>query len=383
MYGPLERESRKTLERRCAVLRTNPISRALRSLACIALASGLGPSLPAQARLHPVRIDNPERLDLVLEEVDDGTSARPTPRPLEGSRIDLLLPVGKKFWLAASTSAGAVALPIPVTARTILPERIDIRVGTPPPRDPDFAFVPAGPALLGDTLGVGQPDEHPARVVDVAAFWIARHEATNREYAAFLDALGADFDPDWIDLGSRKCRIRVDAGSGKHASERPDEPVVTVSHAGAVAYCAWKTRETGLVHRLPTAVEWEKAARGPRSSTYSYGDVYRRDAANQESGQLAAVGVSGAATGFGTFDMTGNAFEWTSDVYTAGTGTSQDGTTAYRELRGGSFVLDGMYLRNSFRMKLRPGVRADDVGFRVVREHVPATPPTRRREDHL
>ena len=42
----------------------------------------------------------------------------------------------------------------------------------------------------------------------------------------------------------------------------------------------------------------------------------------------------------------------------------------YRALRGGSFVLDGIFVRNSMRMRLREEVRADDVGFRVLRENV-------------
>ena len=36
----------------------------------------------------------------------------------------------------------------------------------------------------------------------------------------------------------------------------------------------------------------------------------------------------------------------------------------FQVLRGGSFVLDGMYLRNSFRMRQRPDVRTDDIGLR-------------------
>jgi formylglycine-generating enzyme required for sulfatase activity len=41
---------------------------------------------------------------------------------------------------------------------------------------------------------------------------------------------------------------------------------------------------------------------------------------------------------------------------------------SYQVLRGGSFVLDGVYLRNSFRMKQRPDVRTDDIGFRVAHD---------------
>jgi sulfatase modifying factor 1 len=376
MYGRSIRESEGPADRRRAVHRLLHAA----TFSCLALASMSCNRLCAQARLHPVRIDNPGALPLTLHQVEDGTDPAQKSRRLKGHLIELLLPVGGRYRLTVHAPGMDVAVPIPVPKRATLPPRIEVTVDLPPPADPDFAFVPAGPALLGDILGVGQPDERPARIAFVDAFWIGRHEVTNREFAAFLDSQTGSIDPDWIDLGSRKCRIRFDAGTGHHTTDRPDEPVVTVSHGGASAYCAWLGRATGTVHRLPTAIEWEKAARGPDSSTYAYGDIYERDAANQESGRLAAVGVSGPMTGFGTFDMTGNAFEWTADAYPQRADAPEDQRLAYRELRGGSFVLDGMYLRNSFRMKLRPGVHADDVGFRVVREHG-QTPGAERRED--
>lgn len=380
MYGHRIRESEAPADRRRAVrclLHTSSVSCAALA-ALTAVTCGV---LGAQARLHPVRIDNPEELVLTLVEIEDGTGTPRESRRLGGRVIELLLPVGSRYRLTAHAPGREFAVPVPIPARAILPPRVEVTVSPPPPGDPDFAFVPAGPALLGDVLGVGQPDERPARVAEVDAFWIGRREVTNREYAAFLDAHADSVDPDWIDLDSRKCRVRFDEVQGHHTTDRPDEPVVTVSHAGASAYCAWLSQTSGTVHRLPTAVEWEKAARGPDSSTYAYGDVYERSAANQESGRLASVGVSGPMTGFGTFDMTGNAFEWTADLYPQREGAQEEERLAYRELRGGSFVLDGMYLRNSFRMKLRPGVHADDVGFRVLREH-PRTPPAERREDH-
>jgi formylglycine-generating enzyme required for sulfatase activity len=232
--------------------------------------------------------------------------------------------------------------------------------------DPDFVEIPAGPALIGDRLGVGQPDERPARVVDVAAFEIGRTEVTNREFVEFLNAVhrASPSDPtvlDLIDVQNAKSRIRR-SEDGTFTTDADELPVVLVSWAGARAYCAWRTDATERVHRLPTEVEWEKAARGPDSAVYSYGNVYTPDAANQESARLMEVGRF-EANGYGIHDMTGNAFEWTSDVE-----RDEEGRVERVFLRGGSFVLDGIFLRNAFRMWLRPTVRADDVGFRVVRE---------------
>ena len=38
-------------------------------------------------------------------------------------------------------------------------------------------------------------------------------------------------------------------------------PVVCVSRRDAMAYAEWLSRETGRSYRLPTAVEWQYAAR--------------------------------------------------------------------------------------------------------------------------
>lgn len=324
--------------------------------------------MPAVGHL---RIVNPDRLDVAVDAIDgDHRVAIAHPGRAETAELSLL---AGAYVVHAATPSGALAVAAPLHAVTH-PEGtrrrtpLTVRLEVPPPRagsDAGFAWIPAGPALIGDTLGVGQEDERPARVVDVPAFWLSRCEVTNAEYAAFLAAVDPDVDPSWCALDSRKCRLARDAATGQWTTPAPREPVVTVSLAGAQAYCDWWTRRTGIRHRLPSEVEWEKAARGPESFVYAYGNTYRRDAANQESGTLREV-ARGAPNGFGLFDMTGNAFEWTSDPYP---GVAIGGASRPDQvLRGGSFVLDGMYLRASFRMRQRPDVRTDDFGFRVARD---------------
>jgi formylglycine-generating enzyme required for sulfatase activity len=314
-----------------------------------------------------LRIDNPARCGLALAAVDgDRRIAIAELGAVAEARLDL---APGCYVVTAATARGPVHLAAPLLPQALGSDRtLALRVEAPPAIDAglarDYALVPAGPALLGDTLGVGQEDERPARVAMVPAFLIGRCEVTNAEYAAFLDARGDRVDGAWCAFDSRKCRL-VRSADGHWSSPAPREPVVTVSLAGAEAFCAWRTSATGVRHRLPSEAEWEKAARGPDSAVFAYGNVYRRDAANQESGSLREV-ASFAPTGFGVFDLAGNAFEWTGDPYRRHPG--EEPLPGFHVLRGGSFVLDGMYLRNSFRMRQRPDVRSDDIGFRVVRE---------------
>lgn len=349
------------------------------ALAGIAAAGCRGPS----ATLAPPLIEDGQRAIVVLDRtggplwlsraVRDGWAAdEPLPR---SPRLALRLPPGR---YAVRLGRGGPRVPLPLPpgqpGSAAPPEETRLTVLPWPPPDPGWCWIPPGPALRGDELGVGQEDERPLAAPSTAGFWLARCETTNAQYAQFLDALGREaVDPGWLDLGGPMCRVRWDPDRGGFATDAPDLPVVTVSFAGAVAYCEWRTAATGVVHRLPSETEWEKAARGPGSRVYAYGDTFRTDAANQESGRLAAVG-SFAPNAFGLFDMTGNAFEWTGDLYRreAGNGADPAGPSGHRSLRGGSFVLDGIFVRNSMRMHLRPEVRADDVGFRVLREAVPA-----------
>ena len=113
---------------------------------------------------------------------------------------------------------------------------------------------------------------------------------------------------------------------------------------------------------MPVEAEWEKAARGPESNIYAYGNVYQQSLANQESGKLKPV-KSYRPNSYGLYDMTGNVFEWMSNQ------NDPNADRVYKQsLRGGSFVLDGMYLRNSFRMRQSQSVMTDDIGFRVAKD---------------
>ena len=97
---------------------------------------------------------------------------------------------------------------------------------------------------------------------------------------------------------------------------REDHPVVLVTWAQAATYCVWRGAIVGDKRRLPTAYEFEKAARGIDGRPYPWGALYdptKLDAGSGGPHDTVAVGTypEGASV-LGVMDVAGNVFQWTS-----------------------------------------------------------------------
>ena len=157
---------------------------------------------------------------------------------------------------------------------------------------------------------------------ETAAYAISRNMITNAQYAAFVAATGhpvPDVDPQtW--KGYRLIhpyeRTRRHAWSGSVPPDgRESHPVVLVSHADAEAYAAWVSGLTGRVWRLPSELEWEKAARGSDGRLFPWGgdwDPARLNSHDRGPFDTLPVGSFPAgASPFGLLDAAGQVFEWT------------------------------------------------------------------------
>ncbi len=85
-------------------------------------------------------------------------------------------------------------------------------------------------------------------------------------------------------------------------------PVAEVSYFEAAAYCK------SLGKRLPTAIEWERAAGGDGDRKYPWGNEFNSDKANTMEAEIGGtVPVSSYKSGqspYGAVNMSGNVFEW-------------------------------------------------------------------------
>src|SRR5215467_10624343 len=61
----------------------------------------------------------------------------------------------------------------------------------------DYVYVPAGAFRMGDNFADGDPRERPVHLVDLDAYYIAKHEMTNGEWKKFRDDAGYDDSKFW------------------------------------------------------------------------------------------------------------------------------------------------------------------------------------------
>jgi formylglycine-generating enzyme required for sulfatase activity len=220
---------------------------------------------------------------------------------------------------------------------------------------PGMVAIPGGMF----TLGGGKPGQQDlGRVKIQYRIAFSATEISNAQYRQFLKA--------------------TRSASLKQFPRGNDElPAAGISWDEAEAYVTWLSRETGNHYRLPSASEWEYAARANTTTLYSWGDKVGSGQANcltcgtDFDGQLAPVG-SFAANAWGLHDMLGNVWEWTKDCIDSNAAPPDNGMPKLfgncdsRELRGGSAQSDAWSIRAGARAFALRQERISDVGFRVV-----------------
>ena len=258
--------------------------------------------------------------------------------------------------------------------------------------DHNMAVIPAGRYQLGDNTFVG----NRKRFVKLEApfkidkFEVANHDwwmflfATNKsqDYFAAPPVVMGDYDTDKWAQGHKY--FKYDYDRAKH-------PIRAIGYDEAQMFCKFVRK------RLPTADEWEIAARGPEGLRYPWGNKYssaywktkaqtsfmmsiettgRADSSSiiYRHDTVAVDSMPEGQSPFGLYHMGGNVSEWTTSQVTTGHGEWKKVKRSERPksqvVKGGSFYSRQKGSLAAQYFDLLPNTASDvfRVGFRCARD---------------
>jgi formylglycine-generating enzyme required for sulfatase activity len=226
-----------------------------------------------------------------------------------------------------------------------------------PLQDIELVRVPGGDFYTGLTpdqwRDLGQQG-HSGGALNLPTFSISRFPITNAQYDQFIKATGRKTVPAYWNIEPSFQDIL-------------DHPVVAVRHGTAMAYCNWLAETTGLPFRLPTALEWEKAARGTDGRKFPWGNEF--DASRASHWRRSTVSVKAFSPAgdspYGVADTVGNVREWTSTTVPR-RNVPNEGTTKIVVVCGGGMLANEERLLWCNHQTSITEVPRATVGFRVA-----------------
>lgn len=212
-------------------------------------------------------------------------------------------------------------------------------------------------------------------LVEIAPFYMDKYEVTNEEYKLYLKETNSKPPAHWE--------------NGNIPEGKESHPVNFLSFKEVQGYAKWSGK------RIPTEMEWEKAARGPgieiyqnrdetlsyyiQSIAYPFGNEFDARLCNTfESGIKSTISVyelpTTSASPYGMIGMCGNVAEWTDSFYNAYLNQPfvlKGYGKVYKVIRGGSYLENSSNARSFHRSYGgNPNLSEDRrAGFRLVTDY--------------
>jgi formylglycine-generating enzyme required for sulfatase activity len=305
-----------------------------------------------------------------------------------------------------STAAEVRMLAVSTQTQFAVPvNQLLVPVGSFRPGSPNTASIlPLCASVDGDTDACARwlAREAPTGTQQVAEFWLDRVEVSNQEFVSWVNELNGplrgaeagaallrgdrllwrqtqDYSALRLDASGAVPKLSVDTASATL-------PVVGVTWYAANEYC------TAHAARLPTATEWEYAARGPAASEYVWSEAPACEAAaygrvpvgRQSRGTCGHLPAAPNSTGkslvdrswCGVLDLGTNVSEWVNDAFVEKASSepathcvyaSPENLGACHVIKGGSFADPLFVARPASVTRGLPETVFPHVGFRCAK----------------
>ncbi len=270
----------------------------------------------------------------------------------------------------------------------VQPASIIIPAVAAPPPAPSFNVpmlewcdVPAGIVIVEETE---KEASVAPRKFSVETFRISKFPITHAQYDIFRDDGDGYANTQWWEYSPEAYNWRMNNPEPKAGRFKGEErPREMVNWYDAVAFCLWLSTKYKTQITLPTALQWQRAARGDDNRLYPWGSEFDRSRCNTRESEIKMTSLvmryNNGISPYNVYDMAGNVWEWclntkpkvngtTPSTNGVGRSSIEIATMGERAVFGGSFVSAYQRSQIPFHYYLDPLCYHATIGFRIVQK---------------
>ena len=242
----------------------------------------------------------------------------------------------------------------------------------------EMVLIPSGEFMMGSRSEEINRSDLSLQRLFVNGYLIDKYPVTNSEFRVFLTE-NEQWQKNYIPEKLHNGKYLSSWNGNIYPRNKDNYPVVNVSWYAAMAYAQW------IEKRLPTDIEWEKAARGGLTEKkYPWGNDISNNHANYGMVNRNTTPVGNYPPNeYGVYDMGGNVWEWCLNQFQHFESFSKLNISVQeigeiiesyleiesnRVLRGGSWASSERALNVAYRGSAAPDCTYYSYGFRCVKD---------------